>query len=210
MRVRILAVADAESRALEHFDPARWGRVDAVVSCGDLKAGYLDYLATVVNAPSLYVRGNHDAAYDEVPGWENLHGRVVVVGGVRFAGLEGARWYGGTGVEVGDRLMALRTRLLGWRLAVAGGADVLVTHAPPVLEGAPTDHVHAGFAAFNRLMARHRPPLWLHGHLHMDYGRGPRERRVGTTRIVDCYGAYLVEVDAALTASARRRRLAAA
>lgn len=207
--MRILTVADAESRALEHFDPARWGKVDLLVSCGDLAVGYLDYLASILNVPSLYVRGNHDAGRD-VPGWDNLHGRIVTVGGLRIAGLEGARWYGGAGVEVGDRRMALRARLLGWRIALARGVDVVVTHAPPVLDDGPTDHVHAGFAAFNRLLERHRPALWLHGHLHMDYGRGPRERRVGATRVVDCYGAYLVDVDCPLTAARPGRRLRAA
>jgi predicted phosphodiesterase len=210
MPVRILAVADAESRALEHFDPARWGKVDLLVSCGDLKAGYLDYLASILNVPSVYVRGNHDAAYRDVPGWENADGRVVEVGGVRIAGLEGARWYGGSGVEVGERTMAWRARLLGWRIALAGGADVLVTHAPPVLADGPTDHVHAGFAAFNRLLVRHRPRLWLHGHIHLSYGRGPRERRVGATRVVDCYGAHLLELADPLTASRPRRTLRAA
>jgi predicted phosphodiesterase len=205
--MRILAIADAESRALEHFDPTRWGQIDLVVSCGDLKAGYLDYVATMLNVPCLYVRGNHDAEYRHIAGWENLDGRIVTIGGLRFAGLEGSRWYGGQGVEVGDRGMDWRARLLGWRIALAGGVDVLLTHAPPILDDGPTDHVHRGFAAFNRLIDRYCPSLHLHGHIHLDYGRGPRERHLGTTRVVDCYGAYVIDFERPLTPSRRPRTL---
>jgi predicted phosphodiesterase len=208
--VRILAVADAETRALEHFDAARWGKVDLLVSCGDLKTGYLDYLATTLNVPCVYVRGNHDGAHREVPGWENADRRIVTVGGLRVAGLEGSRWYGGHGVEVGESAMALRARLLGWRIALAGGVDLLLTHAPPLLDDGPTDHVHAGFTAFNRLLERCQPRLWLHGHIHMNYGRGPRERCIGDTRVVDAYGAHLIELDCPLTAGRRKRSLAPA
>jgi Icc-related predicted phosphoesterase len=199
--VRILAVADAEERALgEHFDPARWRGVDLLVSCGDLRPDYLDYLVSRLNVPCLYVRGNHDSSYEESPpgGCENLHGRVVEVGGLRFAGLEGSRWYGGKGVEYSDRSIALRAWLLSWRVRMAGGVDVLVTHAPPLLPAAadaPPDRVHQGFPAFTDLAARFRPQLFLHGHTHLGYGRGQRERLLGPTRVIDCYGHCLIEVE---------------
>ena len=57
--MKILAVADAEERALgEHFNPERWQGVELVLSLGDLKADYLDYLVTRLNVPLLYVRGS--------------------------------------------------------------------------------------------------------------------------------------------------------
>jgi predicted phosphodiesterase len=196
--VKLLVVSDAESRALaERFDRARYGDVDLLISCGDLRDGYLDYLVTMLNVPCAYVRGNHDAGYDRdrLGGCVDVHGRVVRFGPLRVAGLEGSRWYGGRGVEVSDRAMAWRARLLTLRIVLAGGVDILMTHAPPLLDGAPTDHVHAGFTAFNRLVERFAPRLVLHGHIHLNYGRGPRERRLGRSRVVDCYGAHLVELN---------------
>jgi Icc-related predicted phosphoesterase len=196
--VKLLIVADTESRALaERFDRSRYGDVDMLLSCGDLKDGYLDYLVTMLNVPCAYVRGNHDAANnrDRLGGCIDVHGRVVRFGPLRVAGLEGSRWYGGRGVEVRDRAMEWRARLLALRIRLAGGVDVLMTHAPPLLDDAPTDHVHAGFAVLNRLVERFAPPLVLHGHIHMNYGRGPRERRIGPSRVVDCYGAHIVELD---------------
>src|SRR6185295_13258779 len=121
---RILAVADAEDRALaEHFDPERWRGVDLILSLGDLKPDYLDYLVSRLNVRCLYVRGNHDAAYAEAPpaGCDNVDGRVVRFSGLRIAGLEGSRWYGGSGVEYSDRHTALRAFMLDLRIRLAGG-----------------------------------------------------------------------------------------
>ncbi len=216
--MRILAIADSEERALsEHFDPKRWGVIDLVISCGDLDPEYLDLVVSRLNVPLLYVRGNHDTSYQERPpgGCENIDGRVRRFGGLRIAGLEGSRWYGGRGIEVGDREMAWRAFRLRVKILIAGGIDILVTHAPPLLEtGAapqsqdtggempdrqahvkqPVDHVHAGFPAFNRLLRQARPRIQLHGHTHLSYGRAKREMTLGTTCVIDCYGAYVVEI----------------
>jgi Icc-related predicted phosphoesterase len=198
--VRILAVADAEERALgEHFDASRWRGVDLIVSCGDLEPEYLDYLVSRLNVPCYYVRGNHDAIYAERPpgGCESLHGRVVTHRGLRFAGIEGSLWYGGKGVEYGERALAWRSRLLDLRARITGGVDVIVTHSPPLLDGEAeaTDKVHRGVAAYTELLKRQKPLLFLHGHTHLGYGRGQRERRVGVTRVIDCYGHALIEVE---------------
>src|SRR5689334_13734228 len=109
--MKILAVADVEDRALaDHFDPERWRGVSLICSLGDLKPEYLDYLVSRLNVPLLYVRGNHDTGYAESPpaGCEDVNGRVVKVDGLRIAGLEGSRWYGGSGVEYSERHTALR------------------------------------------------------------------------------------------------------
>ena len=199
--MKILAVADAEDRALaDHFDPQRWKDVDLLISCGDIKPGYLDYLVTRLGVPCYYVRGNHDAIYGQDPpgGCESLDGRVVRFNGLRIGGLEGARWYGGQGVEYGDTAMAWKTLKLRLKIKLAGGVDLLVSHAPPVFpegtQGAVTDRVHTGFEAFNRLIEAHGPRVWLHGHTHLGYGRAKREVRIGGTRVVDCYGSWLLEL----------------
>jgi Icc-related predicted phosphoesterase len=199
--MKILAVADVEDRALgEHFDPERWRGVDLILSLGDLKPDYLDYLVSRLNVRCLYVRGNHDAAYGQSPpaGCDDVNGRVVKVDGLRIAGLEGSRWYGGSGVEYSDRHTALRAFLLDLRIRLAGGVDVLMTHAPPTF-GDPAlddalDKVHAGFDSYRKLALAHQPRLFLHGHTHLNYGRNKREQAIGSTRVIDCYGATLIEL----------------
>jgi Icc-related predicted phosphoesterase len=198
--LRILAVADAEERALgEHFDPERWRGVELIISCGDLEPEYLDYLVSRMNVPCYYVRGNHDSCYVQRPpgGCESIHGRVVTHRGLRFGGIEGSLWYGGKGVEYGERALAWRSKILGLRAKLAGGLDVIVTHSPPLIEGEgeATDKVHRGVRAYTDLLVQQEPLLFLHGHTHMGYGRGQRERRVGPTRVIDCYGHALIEVE---------------
>ena len=62
--MKILALADEESKMLwDYFRPERLEGVDLIISCGDLRASYLSFLATFTHAPVLYVHGNHDASY---------------------------------------------------------------------------------------------------------------------------------------------------
>ena len=66
--MKILALADMESKALwDYFDRDKIQDVDLILSCGDLKASYLSFLATMVKVPLLYVHGNHDTNYNRFP-----------------------------------------------------------------------------------------------------------------------------------------------
>ncbi len=66
--LEILCIAD-------HVDPLiyskslkdRFGRVDAVLSCGDLKRNYYEFIVTNLNVPFLYVLGNHSPFSIEKP-----------------------------------------------------------------------------------------------------------------------------------------------
>ena len=59
--MKILAVSDEECPALwDHYMPGRLADYDLILSCGDLKASYLTFLATMSRARVLYVHGNHD------------------------------------------------------------------------------------------------------------------------------------------------------
>ena len=60
--MKILAISDYESPALwDYFRPEKLEGIDLILSCGDLAAEYLSFLATFTHAPVLYVHGNHDA-----------------------------------------------------------------------------------------------------------------------------------------------------
>ena len=57
----ILAISDKEDSLLSaRIERAQIKGPGVVVSCGDLRPGYLDCIATTANAPLLFVRGNHD------------------------------------------------------------------------------------------------------------------------------------------------------
>ena len=66
--MKILFLADIESKFLwDYFDKSKLEGVDLIISCGDLSANYLSFLATFTHAPILYVRGNHDGRYEQKP-----------------------------------------------------------------------------------------------------------------------------------------------
>ena len=78
--MKILAIADEESPALwEYYVPGRLKEYDLIISCGDLSAKYLEFLATMGRSPVIYVPGNHDVRYVQEPpegvgdGEDNAH-----------------------------------------------------------------------------------------------------------------------------------------
>ena len=196
--MRLLAVADEEDELLcARLAAGDLPKVDVVVSCGDLKPGYLDYVATVANAPLLYVRGNHDTddqGYD-VMGGIPLDIHVEKIGGLRIAGLDGSVDYREGLVGYSEAHMCRRAFVLAMKAQVAGGVDVLVTHAPPRGYGDMEDAPHRGFVCYNWLLNMLRPRLMLCGHTHLSYGHLQRERVHPTgTRIVNAFGYHLEEL----------------
>ena len=81
--MKILLVADYELRELwDYWDTAgkkRTEGVELILSAGDIKPEYLEFLVTMLNVPCLYVRGNHDGMYDEKPpmGCIDIDGKVL-------------------------------------------------------------------------------------------------------------------------------------
>ena len=60
MSIQILAVTDeADPRIHSATLRERLGQVALVVSCGDLPASYLEFIADALNRPVYYVLGNH-------------------------------------------------------------------------------------------------------------------------------------------------------
>ena len=196
--MRILAVSDKEDKLLA--SRLAHGGIDhpnVVVSCGDLNPTYLDYVATLANAPLLYVRGNHDVdarGYADMGGTP-LDGQIVTVGGVRFAGLDGSFLYregiiGRTEGEMRRQCYKLLAKSL-----LAGGVDVLVTHAPARGYGDLEDLPHRGFECFNWLLKVLHPTVMLHGHVHLDYGIIEREvAHPSGVRVINTCGYQVIEI----------------
>ena len=56
--MKILLIADEESKILwDYFDPERLEGVELILSAGDLKSSYLEFLVTMLNIPLLYIHG---------------------------------------------------------------------------------------------------------------------------------------------------------
>ena len=197
--MRILAVSDNECPALwDYYRPERVAGVDLIVSCGDLKKDYLEFLVTMTNKPVLYVPGNHDKGYETRPpeGCENIDGVIFEYRGVRFLGFGGCKYYNDTVYQYTEEEMEKRIRRMRWKLHKSHGVDVIVTHAAPTGCGDRPDPAHRGFDCFLKLMDRYHPRYFLHGHVHMNYDRDiPRRMKYGDTEIINAYERYIFDIE---------------
>lgn len=197
--MRILLVSDEEDKYLwDFYRPGRLKGIDMILSAGDLKAEYLSFLVTMANRPLLYVPGNHDGSYLQRPpeGCQCIDGKLVTVGGLRILGLGGSVLYNGGPNQYTEREMRRRIQRLRLKLALAGGVDIVLTHAPVRGFGDEDNLTHRGFAAFLPLLDQYRPRYLVHGHIHQRYGvNRPRRFQYGQTTIVNATGRYLLEIE---------------
>ena len=196
--MKILAVADEESPALwEYYVPGRLKEYDLIISCGDLSAKYLEFLATMGRAPVVYVPGNHDVRYTQDPpeGCDCIDGHFVTYNGIRILGLGGCRWYRPGPYQVTEREMRKKIRKLRFQLWRHKGVDIVVTHAPPEGVGDGEDNAHRGFEALLDLIDKYKPTYLLHGHVHANYdSRFIRDREYHGTKVINVGERYTLEV----------------
>ena len=171
--MKILVVSDYESPSLwDYFSKEKVRDVDLIISCGDLKAVYLEFLVTMVNKPLLYVRGNHDEHYHiQAPeGCDCIEDTLIEYHGIRIGGLGGSMRYRDGTDQYTEKEMQKRVRKLKKKIRKAGGIDILVTHAPVYGYGDMEDLPHRGFCAFEDIIQTYHPRYLLYGHVHQTYG----------------------------------------
>ena len=191
-------VSDEEDKYLwDFYKPGRLKGIDMILSAGDLKADYLSFLVTMANRPLLYGHGNHDGSYAQRPpeGCQCIDGKLVTVGGLRILGLGGSALYNGGPHQYTEREMRRRIDRLRLKLALAGGVDIVLTHAPVRGFGDEDNLTHRGFEAFLPLLDKYRPRYLVHGHIHQRYGANrPRCYQYNETTIINATGRYLLEI----------------
>jgi hypothetical protein len=146
---------------------------------------------------------DHSAAWDSGPGptgGTSVDGKVVEHGWLRIAGLGGSiRYRPGAANQYTEREMRRRVRRLERsarrpRLRPARPVHLLVTHSPPLGAGDMPDDAHRGFESFHGLVARLRPRVMVHGHIHPDGFEKP-DRRIGDTLVANVIPSRIVEVE---------------
>jgi Icc-related predicted phosphoesterase len=197
--MKILVVADAVVPGLAegHEDIPEIKGVELIISCGDLPPEYLTLLSKRTGVPVYYVMGNHDIRYEASPpeGCLDIHRRVVFYHGFRILGLAGSRWYNGGVNQYTEGQMRNFIFRLWFGLWRTKGVDIVVTHAPPRKIGDAEDPCHRGFRCFCRLVERYQPAYFLHGHIHKLFNNdSERIYQLGETRIINCYGFYILNV----------------
>ena len=195
--MKILAIGDEESKYLwDFFDKSKLEGIDLIISCGDLDPRYLSFLATFSNVPVLYVHGNHDEIYDTVPpeGCICIEDKVYVHNGVRIMGLGGSMRYRPGSHQYTEMEMRMRYTKMKLRFQLIGGVDILVTHAPARQLNDGEDLPHQGFQVFRSILDTYHPKYFLHGHVHMQYGRKhKRNDMYHDTQVINVFERYVFE-----------------
>jgi uncharacterized protein len=199
--VNVLVVADEVASSLQQHT-LRDLAPDLVLAAGDLPWDYLEWIASSVDVPMVFVPGNHDpeikperggrfgdylepGAMCEAPrphGVVNADQEVVQAAGLRIAGLGGCVRYREGPHQYTQRQYAGRARRLVRKARSAGPVDVLLTHAPPLGLGDGEDGPHVGIEALHGVIGKLEPTWHLHGHIH-PYGQTMPDRTLGATTI---------------------------
>ena len=197
--MKVLVIADvAAGRLYDYYTPGRLKDYDLIISCGDLKKEYLEFLVTMARCPLIYVRGNHDGnlVNDPPEGCICIEDSICEYNGLRFLGLGGSmRYNDSNGDQYSESQMKRRIRRLFFTLRKYKGFDVLVTHAPAKGLGDLEDIPHRGFECFVELLDKYKPRLHVHGHIHMNYGsRIKRKLEYNETAIINAFESYEIEL----------------
>ena len=196
--MKILCLADEEYKTYwDFFSKDDFKDLDLIISCGDLKASYLSFLTTMTSIPVLYIRGNHDDSYKMEPpqGCICIEDEIFTYEGVRILGLGGSQRYKAGANQYTEREMRKRVGKLRLKLWFHRGFDILVTHSPARGFHDGADLCHQGFQIFLTLIDKFHPKYFIHGHVHMSYGRQfQREDMIGDTKVINAYERYIIEI----------------
>tara|TARA_Y100000588_G_C13874343_1_gene761658 strand:- start:37 stop:627 length:591 start_codon:yes stop_codon:yes gene_type:complete len=196
--MKILLVSDTESRYIwDHFNKEKFKDIELVISCGDLKASYLQFLVTMLAVPVYYIHGNHDEGYVHNPplGCDSIDDDLIEFKGLRILGLGGSPEYRGGRFQFSEKEMQKRYKRLAKKLKKAGGIDLLVTHSPAYQLGDGEDFAHVGFKTLRNILDDWTPKYHFHGHQHLNYGqKNERSIQYGPTLIVNAHDYHIIEI----------------
>lgn len=208
--MRILAISDRVVPTLYAPGIHRVvGKVDLILSCGDLPAYYIDYIASTLDVPCYLVQGNHAAGaeFEEEDRLlspprhpMDIHGRILQRQGLIIAGLEGSIRYNRnprfqyTQAEMWVNTWRLAPTLAWNRARYGRSLDILVTHSPPAGIHDARDRAHQGFESFLWLMRTFKPRYLLHGHKHVYRHDEVTQTQYHQTTVINVYPWRIIEL----------------
>lgn len=208
--MKVLAVSDRVLDKLYSGNARQlFPDIDLLIGCGDLPFYYLDFLTSAIDAPLVYVRGNHDSdvqlaadgrIWNSVRGGVDIHGKVVTRMGLILAGLQGSMRYKAHADymynegEMRRAIAQLVPRLLWNRQRFGRALDVLVTHSPPYGIHDRSDLPHTGFKVFLSFLRLFKPRYHLHGHVHIYRQDEVTRTEFEETTIVNVYPYRVLEL----------------
>lgn len=189
--MKILALADEKAkRFYDFYTPGCLDEYDLIITCGDLSKHYLEFFVTMAKCPVYYIHGNHDDRFENDPpeGCECIDGKLVVYEGVRILGLGGSYRYKDGKNMYTEKEMKRRIFKLLPAIWHHKGFDILVSHAPARHHNDFDTITHRGFECFCDLIEKYQPKLFVHGHIHRNYGvRIPQRSVLNETEVINAF-----------------------
>ncbi len=197
--MNLMVIADEPAMALwDYYNPDLTKDLDLILSCGDLRPEYLEFLVTMANCPLLYVKGNHDESYASRPplGCIDIDDTVYDFHGLRILGLGGSMRYREGAGMYSEKEMSSRIRRMKRKITRKNGFDILLAHAPAKGYGDLKDLPHRGFSCFNDLIGSYRPAYMLYGHVHASYDAAFQREIIhpAGTRMINGSGYYRFQI----------------
>lgn len=219
--MRILCIADEiDPLVYSNNIKSRFEHVDLVISAGDLKQSYYDFIVSNLNKPLYFLFGNHklkgieyysrkyrDFEYvrlkkeddEPISGARYLDNRIYNENNLLIAGLDGSMWYNGgqnqyTETGMIFKVIGLIPRLLVNRIVHKRYLDILVTHSPPYGFYNNKDRCHTGFKIFLWFMRTFKPKYLIHGHIHLYNRNEKRMWLYHTTTIINAFNHCIINL----------------
>jgi uncharacterized protein len=187
---------------------AMFGDVDLVLGCGDLPYYYLEFIESMLDVPTYYVRGNHaevveyyEAGSRTHPrGTVDLHCKVINHNGLLLAGVEGSiRYRHGpfqySQSEMWLNVLQLVPKLISNRLIYGRFLDIFVTHAPPWGIHDQPDLPHQGVKAFRWFLKVFQPAYHFHGHIHIYRPGTETHTHYLKTEVINTFGHLVSNIE---------------
>jgi uncharacterized protein len=200
--VRILAICDeVDKRLYGQGIEAKRGQYDLLLSCGDLPAYYIDYVASMLALPVFGIHGNHDGSLARNQnadgdgadwGMVELHGRTVMEQGLLIGGFDGSLRYNRgsyqfTQAGMRGQVLGMIPQLLMNRARYGRYLDILITHAPARHIHDQEDRPHQGFEIFRWFLRTFKPRYHLHGHIHIYNNQTITRTQFHDTEVLNVY-----------------------
>ena len=191
--MKILCVSD-------HIDPLvytnsiknRFSGVDLILSAGDLPADYLNFIASGLNKPLLFVFGNRYADKTakkavQDSGLTHAGSKIIREGELIVAGFGGSVHNGRepnryTEFQLYLNILKLTPKMIYYRLFHGRFADILLTHAPP-----------GEVKAFLFFIKVFKPKYMVHGHIHLYDISETRCTRKMETEVINAFNHYVID-----------------
>ena len=199
----------------------RFSDIDLILCAGDLPLDYLDFIASSLNRPLLFVFGNHhiekmpnaknpgpdfsiNHSESQIDNWGSNHigSKIRMEESLIIMGLGGCMRYNRGPNQYSDfqmylEIIRLLPVLLFHRIFHGRYVDILLTHAPPRSIHDRQDRCHQGFKAFLWFMKLFKPQYLIHGHVHLYDLSDIRITQYRKTTVVNAYSHCIIHCDKA-------------